>query len=111
MQHGLTGTYTSTIADGVTCQAFVPLPLPPTPALDLSGKLQSRLDEALIALGRLDAILCRSAKRLHATGMAKKAVIGAIMHKLAYLIYGVIHTDRPFDAHYLAKGLVIQDGI
>ncbi|MGK5060463.1 hypothetical protein ACQ4WY_26360 [Janthinobacterium sp. LB2P49] len=43
--------------------------------------------------------------------MAKKAVIGAIMHKLAHLIYGVIHTDKPFDAHYLAKGLAIQDGI
>ncbi|MGX9775220.1 Fic family protein [Janthinobacterium aestuarii] len=56
MQRGLTGTYTSTIAGGVACQAFVPLPLPPTPALDLNGKLQSRLDEALIALGRLDAI-------------------------------------------------------
>jgi Fic family protein len=26
------------------------------PGLDLNGKLQSRLDEALIALGRLDAI-------------------------------------------------------
>ncbi|WP_343216286.1 MULTISPECIES: Fic family protein [unclassified Janthinobacterium] len=34
----------------------MPLPLPPVPALDLNGKLQSRLDEALIALGRLDAI-------------------------------------------------------
>ncbi|OEZ66468.1 adenosine monophosphate-protein transferase SoFic [Janthinobacterium sp. HH103] len=56
MQRGLTGTYTSTIAGGVACQAFVPLPLPPVPALDLNGKLQSRLDEALIALGRLDAI-------------------------------------------------------
>lgn len=49
-------TYTSTIAGGVACQAFVPLPLPPVSALDLNGKLQSRLDEALIALGRLDAI-------------------------------------------------------
>lgn len=56
MQRELTGTYTSTIAGGVACQAFVPLPLPPMPALDLNGKLQNRLDEALIALGRLDAI-------------------------------------------------------
>ena len=87
------------------------MPLPPTPALDLNGKLQSRLDEAWTALGRLDATLCRFAERLSATGMAKKAVIGAIMHKLAHLIYGVIHTYRPFDTHYLAKGLVIQDGI
>lgn len=56
MERGLTGIYTSTIAGGVACQAFVPLPLPPVPALDLNGKLRSRLDEALIALGRLDAI-------------------------------------------------------
>ena len=56
-------------------------------------------------------ILCRFAERLSATGMAKKALIGAIMHKLAHRIYGVIHTDRPFDAHYWAKGLAIQDGI
>ena len=56
MDRGLTGIYTSTIAGGIACQAFVPLPLPPVPALDLNGKLRSRLDEALIALGRLDAI-------------------------------------------------------
>lgn len=56
MQRGLTGSYTPTIAGGIACQAFVPAPLPPQPALDLSGKLQSRLNEALIALGRLDAI-------------------------------------------------------
>ena len=60
---------------------------------------------------RYNLILCRFAERLSATGMAKKAVIGAIMNKLAHLIYGVIHTGMPFDAHYLAKGLVIQDGI
>ncbi|NDI84252.1 Fic family protein [Undibacterium crateris] len=56
MQRGLTGSYIPTIAGGIACQAFVPAPLPPQPALDLSGKLQSRLNEALIALGRLDAI-------------------------------------------------------
>ena len=54
-------------------------------------------------------ILCRFAERLPATGMAEKAVIGKIMHKLAHLIYGVIHIDRLFDAHYWAKGLAIQD--
>jgi hypothetical protein len=32
----------------------------------------------------------RFAERLAATGMAKKAVIGAVMHKLAHLIYGMI---------------------
>ncbi|OGB21782.1 MAG: cell filamentation protein Fic [Burkholderiales bacterium RIFCSPLOWO2_02_FULL_57_36] len=56
MQRGLTGQYTATVAGGIACQAFVPAPLPPLPALDLSGKLQTRLDDALLALGRLDAI-------------------------------------------------------
>lgn len=56
MHRGLTGQYTATIAGGIACQAFIPAPLPPLPALDLGGKLQTRLDEALLALGRLDAI-------------------------------------------------------
>jgi hypothetical protein len=38
-------------------------------------------------------------------------VIGAVMHKLVHLIYGVIRTGKPFDANYLSKGLAIQDGI
>ncbi len=56
MERGLTGNHIPTVAGGVACQAFVPLPLPPVPNLDVSGKLQARLNEALIALGRLDAI-------------------------------------------------------
>lgn len=60
---------------------------------------------------RHNPIVWRFAERLSATGMAKKAIICAIMHKLAHLIYGVIHTDKPFDPHYLEKGLAIQDGI
>lgn len=60
---------------------------------------------------RHNPILHRFAERLAATGMAKKAVIGAVMHKLAHLIYGVIHNGKPFDPNYLTKGLAIQDGI
>lgn len=56
MERGPTGHTTPTVAGGHACQAFVPAPLPPMPALNLNGKLQARLDEALIALGRLDAI-------------------------------------------------------
>jgi transposase len=51
------------------------------------------------------------ADRLLATGMAKKAVIGAVTHKLAHLIYGVIRTGKPFDANFLSNRLAIQDGI
>ena len=60
---------------------------------------------------RHNPILHQFAQRLAATGMAKKAVIGAVMHKLAHLIYGVIRNDKPFDRNYLTKGLAIQDGI
>jgi len=51
------------------------------------------------------------AERLRAGGMASKAVLVAVMHKLTHLIYGVVKTGKPFDADYLSKGLAIQDGI
>jgi transposase len=60
---------------------------------------------------RHNPILNRFAERLLATGMAKKAVIGVVMHNLTHLIYGVIHTGKPFDPDFLSKGLAIQDGI
>lgn len=60
---------------------------------------------------RHNPILRTFAQRLAGNGMAKKAVISAVMHKLAHLIYGVIHTGKPFDPNYLSKGLAIQDGI
>ncbi|WP_374246801.1 Fic family protein [Zoogloea sp.] len=56
MHRGLTGTYTPSIAGGHTCQAFIPHPLPPAPALVFDDRLQARLNDALLALGRLDAI-------------------------------------------------------
>jgi hypothetical protein len=49
--------------------------------------------------------------RQFATGMARKAVIGAVTHKLAHLIYRVIRTDKPFDPNFLSNRLAIQDGI
>ncbi len=56
MNRGLTGRYVPSIAGGFACQAFIPAPLPPHPPLEINGKLQERLAEAHIALGRLDAI-------------------------------------------------------
>jgi len=73
--------------------------------------LRSALYMPSLVARRHNPILQRFAQRLAATGMAKKAVIGAVMHKLAHLIYGVIHNGKPFDPNYLAKGLAIQDGI
>lgn len=56
MDRGLTGQYVASIAGGVNCQAFVPASLPPMPPLHIDNKLQSRINEAMLALGRLDAI-------------------------------------------------------
>lgn len=56
MKRGATGGMVPTIAGGIACQAFVPHPLPPTPGLSLDAALQSRIEEANLALGRLDAV-------------------------------------------------------
>lgn len=56
MERGITGQYVAAIAGGHACQAFLPDPLPPAPPLQLDGKLQSRVNQAMLALGRLDAI-------------------------------------------------------
>jgi Fic family protein len=56
MERGLTGRYEVTAAGSEEVRAFVPVPLPPDPPLDLAGPLQQRLERALLALGRLDAV-------------------------------------------------------
>lgn len=76
-----------------------------------NSSLRAALYMPSLVARRHNPILYHFAERLTATGMGKKAVIGAVMHKLAHLIYGVIHNGKPFDPNYLAKGLAIQDGI
>lgn len=56
MKRGLSGRYEVTAAFGETVRAFVPYPLPPNPALELDGALGHLLDQATIAVGRLDGI-------------------------------------------------------
>ena len=56
MQRGEIGSYEVTSIGGDRVRAFVPLPLPPTPALILDGSLQQALESAVLALGRLDAV-------------------------------------------------------
>lgn len=76
-----------------------------------SSTLRAALYMPSLVARRHNPLLRNFAERLLSTGMAKKAVIGAVMHKLAHLIYGVIHTDKPFDIHHLSNRLAIQDGI
>ncbi|MFZ5555265.1 MAG: Fic family protein [Pseudomonadota bacterium] len=57
MRRGLTGEYVVvSTAGGETVRAFVPAPLPPGPPLSIDGGLRARLDDALLALGRLDSV-------------------------------------------------------
>jgi Fic family protein len=56
MHRAPTGQYATSIAGGETVRAFVPYPLPPVPALNLSGARHSALEKATLALGRLDSV-------------------------------------------------------
>lgn len=56
MDRGITGCYVDSIAGGVKCQAFIPSALPPEPALEIGTSLQSRINQAMLAIGRLDAV-------------------------------------------------------
>ena len=55
MERGYTGRYDTMTVGGEMVRAFVPYPLPPTPALDLTV-MYSSLENALLALGRLDGL-------------------------------------------------------
>lgn len=57
MKRGATGKYliTSTLGNE-RVRAFVPNPLPPKPPLSIDPRLRDRLDEALLAVGRLDSV-------------------------------------------------------
>ena len=55
LRRGETGRYEITAAAGEQVRAFVPAPLPPEPALDLAA-VQAPLADALLAIGRLDAL-------------------------------------------------------
>lgn len=69
-------------------------------ALYMPGLVARRHNEALKAFG----------DRLAAAGLAPKAVIAAVMRKLAHLIYGVIKSGQPFDISKAMPPLDLQDG-
>ncbi len=55
MKRGRTGRYETTTVGGESVKAFIPHPLPPAPSLDLKN-LHVALEQALLALGRLDSL-------------------------------------------------------
>ena len=56
MNRERTGTYHTVAGAGENARAFVPLPLPPIPALELKGARQLLLEQATLAVGRLDSL-------------------------------------------------------
>lgn len=56
MNRDATGTYRITATGGEQVRAFVPLPLAPAPALEITGPRQLLLERATLAVGRLDSI-------------------------------------------------------
>ena len=56
MRRTLTGQYVESAVGGETVRAFVPDPLPPSPPLSLEHDLSHRLNQAHVALGRLDGV-------------------------------------------------------
>jgi hypothetical protein len=64
---------------GERFQAFVPAPLPPAPPIAWSPALRRRFDDALVALGRLDAIsaLLPNAGLLLYSFVRKEAVLSS----------------------------------
>lgn len=57
MRRGVTGRHEITTTAGESVRAFVPYRLPPRPPIALDGRLQVRLEQALLALGRLDSLI------------------------------------------------------
>lgn len=56
MERGPIGEFQITSTGDEPVRAFVPNPLPPNPPLQMDGKLNQALAEAMLALGRLDGI-------------------------------------------------------
>ncbi|GGY71166.1 IS110 family transposase [Pseudoduganella albidiflava] len=60
---------------------------------------------------RKNPLLSEFANRLESSGMAKMAVIAAVMRKLVHQMYGVVRSGKPFDPNHLNKQLELQHGI
>jgi Fic family protein len=73
------GRYAMSIAGSEEVRAFVPAPLPPVPPLELIGTVRAALDQALLALGRLDgtAAALPDAHLLLYTYVRKEAVLSS----------------------------------
>ena len=56
MKRGMTGDYDTVTVAGEQIKAFIPLPLPPSPQVQMDEQRQKLLESSTLALGRLDSI-------------------------------------------------------
>ncbi len=73
------GRYVTVSTQGEPFKAFIPAPLPPQPPLQWSSALHRRFDDALVALGRLDAVsaMLPNASLLLYSFVRKEAVLSS----------------------------------
>jgi Fic family protein len=81
MKRKLQGQYVTTSTAGESAEAFVPAPLPPEPPVAWTPALRQRFDAALVALGRLDAVidLLPNAALLLYSFVRKEAVLSSMI--------------------------------
>jgi Fic family protein len=79
MRRAPPGKYVVVAAAGERFRAFVPAPLPPDPPIAWPSALRRRFDDALVALGRLDAVstLLPNASLLLYSFVRKEAVLSS----------------------------------
>lgn len=61
------------------------------------ARLRKTLFMPALTARRFNPVLARFADRLAVAGKPKMVVIGAVMRKLAHMIYGVLKSGKPFD--------------
>ena len=64
-------------------------------------KLRNGLYMASLSARRYNPVLKKFADRLEASGKAPKAVLCAVMRKLAHIVFGVLKHKQPFKADYV----------
>jgi Fic family protein len=79
MRRPAPGTYVQVATAGEKFRAFLPAPLPPDPPVVWSPALRRRFDDALVALGRLDALAAHlpNASLLLYSFVRKEAVLSS----------------------------------
>jgi Fic family protein len=81
MKRKIQGRYEVVSTAGENVRAFVPAPLPPKPGIDWTPGLRGHFDDALIALGRLDAVsmLLPDTRLFLYTHVRKEAVLSSMI--------------------------------